>query len=148
MKKWAFTLTIPRGCKVHESDHVVRYRDLTEQDQKVFLLKTLMQDKVAVSDINYEKHKDGALHIHGTCQGTDLAVANMQATINVDLGYAANSNKIFYYKRYGNKGWDTYITKCQPKKEEPTSEYTPTDEDIDDFNNYVKSVNKSIFTRE
>lgn len=114
-KDFAFTLIIPGGCIKKCIHKDVRYRDLHDVAQKVFL-QEIMDDNI-LPDTKYtcafEQHKDGRFHMHGTIFDISReCMWDLQRKINLHLGYSSASNKIFHFKEeYYQLGWKAYCNK-------------------------------------
>jgi len=108
---FAYTLQIPAGCKVSDTR---RYREMTEGEQKIYIrdLLLLATDNNE-NTLNYEKHKDNRVHIHGILKvDTEIKMKFIQMKINMFLDYSLENKKIFYYKPITSIiGWNTYCNK-------------------------------------
>jgi hypothetical protein len=76
--------------------------------------------------MNFEKHKDGRTHVHGTIAGvSERQMGLIQGNINDDLGYDQCSIKIFFYKRSPDIGWDKYCHKMDPSYGDSSAKASP-----------------------
>lgn len=107
---------IPAGCRIGSR----RYRELKSGEQAALLRRVIH----AVTHPNFEEpdnytmfheqHKDGRMHVHGVIFDVEVeSMISAQLTINMQFGYAPNCNKLFFFKKGPNEGWDEYCQKQQ-----------------------------------
>ena len=152
MENFGFTLQIPAFLKVCYKDIKLPYSKLSLENQESFLGSMLTDitqfpERQIPYEVNYEKHKDGRIHAHGTFGELEQSeLLSMQNAFCSKLGIKKpkQQNEVFnWIPLYDYTGWKKYITKDQEINDDEGSPKVNCSCDIwNSYNEYKFGKNK------